>query len=170
MARPRTRRTSRRKPVRRGSRVLERAQKYNQSLKALHLMRNQHMSLSRAAREVGVSRGTVRRYVGRALKQEGRHYIATRFDRLRRTLRFWTVKGPVQILVTDSRTASTVGRYMATVKRYLADGNARALRSFTPKSIRAGKVEYFFVLDPKEIERLAKVGVIDFTELYVDVI
>jgi hypothetical protein len=169
MARPRVRPPPRGKPKRLFQAELARAQNYQDSLRALGLMREKHYSLTRAAREVELSRGTVRRHVGRALTRKRGRYLAKPFDRLKRTMNILTPKGPLSIDVTDSRTASTIGRHLATVKRYLDTGNARALNSFRPKVIRAGKVSYRLVTDPAEIDRLAKANAVSFEDLYVTI-
>ncbi len=129
-------------------------------------MREKKYSLTRAAREVQLARGTVQHYVGRALVRKRGRYIAKSFDHLKRTMRILTPKGPQTIEVTDSRTASTIGRHLATVKRYLDTGNARALQSFRPKIIRAGKIAYRLLTDPADIERLAKANAVSFEDLY----
>lgn len=68
--------------------------------------------------------------------------------------------------VTDSRTASRVGTYWNAVDHYLRTGDARPLRAFRGKTIRAGKVALPFVTDPRTLKRLAQVDEVRFESIY----
>jgi len=130
-------------------------------------MRARGLSLARAAREAGTTPRTMRRHLGRALTHDARgRIIATKYDRLPRTLRFVTATGLTELTVRDSRTASHIARYMAAVNQYLTTGDRQALRHFRGKSIRTGKVGYPFITDSKTLERLAFAGEVSFEDLY----
>jgi hypothetical protein len=86
-------------------------------------------SLSRAARENGVTPRTIRRYAGTALVQDrpGGRIRATKTDRLVRYLVIPGPDGPREISVRGSKTASEFAKYKAAVNRFLrGDRNAMA--------------------------------------------
>jgi hypothetical protein len=86
-------------------------------------------SLSRAARENGVTVRTVQRYVGRALIQDrrGGRIRAAKTDRLVRHLQIPGPNGPQEIKVRGSKIATEVAKYKAAVNRFLrGDRNALA--------------------------------------------
>jgi hypothetical protein len=109
----------------------------------------------------------MRRHVGSAIttNAQGR-IIATKFDRIPRTLRMVTALGLVEVMVRDSRTASRIARYMAAVNHYLRTGDRRALWPFRGMTIRASKIAYPFITDSKTLERLAFAGEVSFEDLY----
>ena len=114
------------------------------ALQALHEMRA-GLSLRAAAAHAHTTPATVRKYVGRALRQApGGHFVPTSYDRYARRLRFLSKEGLIEISVHDSRTASKVAEYFAAVDRYLKTGNTEQLRAFRGKSVRAGKRTYPF--------------------------
>lgn len=78
-------------------------------------------TLSRAARENGVSPRTVRRYVGTELVQDhpGGRVRATKSDRLVRYLVIPGPNGPREIAVRGSKTARQFAKYKAAVNRLL---------------------------------------------------
>jgi hypothetical protein len=90
------------------------------SLKALWAMR-QGDSLSKAARDNGVTIRTIKRYVGSALVQDrrGGRIRATKSDRLVRYLQIPGSDGPKDITVRGSKAASQFASYKAAVNRLL---------------------------------------------------
>ncbi len=130
-------------------------------------MRVRGVSLTKAAREAGTTPRTMRRHVGRALTTDAHgRIVATKSDRIPRTLRFVTAGGLTELTVRDSRTASRIARYMAAVNRLLTTGDRRAIRPFRGKAIRTGKIAYPFITDSKTLERLAFAGEVSFEDLY----
>lgn len=98
------------------------------ALKALCAMR-QGDTLSKAARDNGVTVRTVKRYVGSALVQDrpGGRVRATKSDRLVRYLQIPGPDGPRDITVRSSKTASEFAKYKAAINRLLrGDRNAMA--------------------------------------------
>jgi hypothetical protein len=107
----------------------------DRALKALWAMRQGH-SLSKAARENGVTGRTVRRYVGSSLVQDrpGGRIRATKSDRLVRYLQIPGPDGPININVRGSKLASKFAKYKAAVNRLLA-GDRDALKDWHGKKI-----------------------------------
>jgi len=98
------------------------------ALKALWAMR-QGDSLSKAARDNGVTIRTIKRYVGTALVQNrpGGRISATKNDRLVRYLQIPGPDGPREISVRGSKRASEFAQYKAAINRLLrGDRNAMA--------------------------------------------
>src|ERR1700758_2183256 len=91
------------------------------SLRALSSMR-QGTSISRAARDNGVTVRTIKRYVGSALVQDrpGGRIRATKSDRLVRYLQIPGPDGPRNIDVRGSKAASKFAKYKAAINRLLA--------------------------------------------------
>jgi len=115
------------------------------SLKALWAMR-QGDTLSKAARDNGVSIRTVKRYVGSALVQgrPGGRIRATKSDKLVRYLQIPGLDGPREINVRGSRTASEFAKYKASINRLLA-GDRNAMARWRGKKIAGIEL----VTDPK---------------------
>ena len=86
-------------------------------------------SLSKAARDNGVTNRTIKRYIGSALMQDrpGGRIRATKSDRLVRYLQIPGPDGPRDITVRGSKVASEFASYKAAVNRLLrGDRNAMA--------------------------------------------
>jgi len=130
MARHRTKSCNRRKGLPEpGNAARERA------LKALWAMRRGD-TLSRAARDNGVTIRTIKRYAGSALVQDhpGERIRATKSDRLARYLQIPGLYGPIEITAHGSKEASEVARYKGAVNRFLA-GDRNALAPWHGKKI-----------------------------------
>jgi hypothetical protein len=107
----------------------------NRALHALADMRN-GASISRAARNNGVTLRTMKRYVGSALSQDhsdGR-IRAAKSDRFVRYLQIPGLRGEIYITAHGSKEASEIARYKVAVNRFLA-GDSKALASWHGKKI-----------------------------------
>lgn len=136
-------------------------------LKALSLMRNDGLSVGRAAREAGTTPNAVRRYAGNALEKDARgRYSAKPYDRLARQMEFYTDRGRITLEVRDSRSASRIGKYMNAVNRYLTTGDDRPLRAFRGQSVRVDKLAYPLITDTNVLDTLAGAGELRFDSLY----
>ena len=93
-------------------------------------------SLSRAARDNGVTIRTIKRYVGSALVQDrpGGRIRATKSDRFVRHLQIPGPNGPREISVRGSKAASQFAKYKAAVNRLLR-GDRHALDHWHGKTI-----------------------------------
>jgi hypothetical protein len=111
------------------------AQARERALRALSAMRR-GASISRAARENGVTPRTIRKYAGGALVQDrpGGRIRTTKSDRLVRHLQIPGPNGPIGIEVQGSKAASEVAKYKADINRVLA-GDPRALVKWDGKKI-----------------------------------
>jgi hypothetical protein len=137
------------------------------ALDALSLMRAKKWSLTRAAEEALTSPRTVKKYVAVALhKKDSGRYVAKPFDRLARSLRFLTPQGQIAVTVRGSRTASTIAAYWVAVDHYLKSGDEERLGVFRGKAVRVGKEIFFFVTDPRILNRIANAGEVSFEDIY----
>jgi len=110
-------------------RFSERSQRARErAVQALAAMRRGD-TLSRAARDNGVTIRTLKRYIGSALVQDrpGGRIRATKTDRLVRYLQIPGPDGPRDVTVRGSKTASQFAHYKAAINRLLrGDRNAMA--------------------------------------------
>jgi len=120
---------------RKSQRNQRQAQARERALRALSAMRH-GASISRAARENGVTPRTIKRYAGTALLQDrpGGRIRATKSDRLVRYLQIPGPNGPIEISVRGSKAASEVANYKAAVNRLLR-GDRNALAGWHGKRI-----------------------------------
>jgi hypothetical protein len=105
------------------------------ALKALWSIR-QGDSLSKAARDNGVTARTIKRYAGSALVQDrpGGRIRATKSDRLVRYLQIPGPNGPRDVNARGSKVAAEFAKYKAAVNRLLA-GDRDALKDWHGKKI-----------------------------------
>lgn len=112
-----------------------RAQARDRALHALADMRH-GASISRAARDNGVTARTIKKYVSSALLQDrpGKRIRATKSDRLVRYVQIPGQYGPIEIRVRGSKQASEAARFNVAVNRYLR-GDLPALAPWHGKKI-----------------------------------
>lgn len=115
------------------------------ALRALAAMR-QGASLSKAARDNGVTIHTIKHYVGSALVQDrlGGRIRARKTDRLVRYLQIPGADGPKEITVRGSKAASQFANYKAAINRLLR-GDRHAMNRWQGKSIAGIRL----ITDPK---------------------
>lgn len=136
------------------------------ALEALSLMRSKGYSLTRAAREVEMTREAVRAWTGRSITKKGRRFVARGADKLVREMQVLTVRGPQTVPIFDSRAASTLGAYHAAVKDALR-GRPEALKAFRRKTLRTGGKKGFpFITDLRVLRRLAQAGALPEYQIY----
>lgn len=99
------------------------------SLSALSKMR-QGLSLTAAAREVGIDRRTVLVHLGRAIVKPAGKYVARPTDDISRSMVINTQGRQTVIAVRGSKTASTIGQYHNAVRQYLNTGEMSTLKAF----------------------------------------
>ncbi|MGC2208107.1 MAG: hypothetical protein WA724_09715 [Candidatus Dormiibacterota bacterium] len=140
-------------------------ERYQQSLRVVRRMRREHVSLAAASRAEKTSSRTVIRYTQPALEQlEGSWYARSR-DRLYRR-RYVPIRSDfgwdaVPVSITDSRTASTLGKYWRALQDALA-GEPTELQKFKGRSVTIQGRRYPLLTDTRVIEDLAEAGVLDF--------
>ena len=128
-------------------------------LRALAEMRH-GVSISRAARENGVTPKTIKRYAGSALVQDrpGGRIRAAKSDRLVRYLQIPGPDGPVEITVRGSKAASEVAKYKAAVNQFLR-GDLNALKPWEGRRIAGNEL----LASPAAIKALAERDLVPYS-------
>ena len=131
-------------------------------------MRSGGLSLTGAAREVGISPSTVTRWGATALrKNKAGRYVAKRTDRLLRVLQIPGKDGPRDVAVRNSREATILGEHSSALRKYISTGDASDLKRFEGVSVSdVSGVRVPLLTDLAEIDRLAGAGVLSFESLY----
>jgi hypothetical protein len=131
----------------------------SRSLRALAAMRH-GASLSRAARDNGVTVRTMKRYVGSALVQDrpGGRIRATKSDRLVRYLQIPGPDGAREINVRGSKRASRFAKYKAAINRLLA-GDRNAMEKWHGKKIAGIEL----ITDTKTLVEQARKDIIPYS-------
>jgi hypothetical protein len=138
----------------------------NKALHALSLVRADAWSLTRAAREVGLTRDAVRAWVGRSIGKRNGRFVARASDKLARKMAVLTPRGTQYVPIFDSRVASKLGAYHAAVKAAL-HGDLKALAPFRGKTFRTGgKRGFRFITDLRTLRRLAEAGELPEYQIY----
>ena len=134
----------------------------DEALEVVSLMRR-GLSFTQAARQVGVTPTTIRRYAGVVLRRtRNGQVVATRADRLLRRMQVLTSEGKQTINLRGSRSASIVAKHWSVIRKYLETGDERGLQAFTDV-FPGGKR---FATDPVVIDREARRGELDFEDIY----
>ena len=137
--------------------------------RALHAasLARRGLSLTKAARRAKTTIATVKRYAGTTIEKTttGR-YSAKRFDRMKRPMKVPTEWGTIVLDVRDSRKASELARYWNEVHNYLRTGIDTRLRRFSGKGITVVGEFYEYLTDLRELDRQARAGEIQFTDIY----
>ncbi len=117
-------------------------------------------TLSRAARDNGVTVRTVKRYVGSALVQDraGGRIRTTKSDSLVRYLQIPGPDGPRDITVRGSKPASQFAQYKAAVNRLLR-GDRNAMAPWRGKKIQGIEL----VADPKILVEQARKDILPYS-------
>ena len=141
---------------------------WNRVAHVIAKMRSEKVSLTQAARDVGISPRAVTRWGKTALrKNKAGRYQAKRTDRLLRVLQTPTATGPREIAVKSSVEASILGEHSAALSKYVATGNAADLSRFADvyvTDVSGARVR--LLTDLTEIDNLAGAGVLSFESLY----
>jgi hypothetical protein len=135
---------------------------------AVSLMRSNDIPARRAAGASGISRSTLIRRGGSALKKlKSGRYAAKRNDHLFRPVIVISENGPVEVATRNFLEASKAGRHSSAVERYLETGDDSALRRFKGKYVidaQGNRVALLTDLD--ELDRLGSRGELTFESLY----
>ncbi len=107
------------------------------SLQVLSMVKGGKDFLS-ATREVGIKPQTVLRHLGDVIVKRNGKFIAKKTDRVSRGLVIKENGEEIAIMVSDSKTASVIGRYHNAVRRAL-EGDASRLKPFRGVVIRDTK-------------------------------
>ena len=137
---------------------------HDRALRAVRLMRDENLSLTRAARTEGVSPSTVRRYVPGSLEKRTGRWRAHIGYRDRTPREIETISGGqrVAIITTNLSQASQLAKYKQAVEHYLGEGDDSLLRGFKGAVVEGYELE----TDLDEIDRIYELGQLEDWRLY----
>lgn len=135
----------------------------NRALHVLARMRRTGQALTPSAREESVDPRTVKKYVGPELKwlKDGSSG-STRADRQVREMLIPTSRGTTPVSIRGSEQASLLGRYMASVGKYLRTGDSEALEEFEGRSIAGHRL----ITDLDTLNSIAEAGALELDSIY----
>lgn len=138
--------------------------------RALSLMRNQGLSLTRAVKRERTSRRTMLKYAGRALeKNDSGEWEAKPWDRIVRVMDVVQPHGKIELPIQDSRTARKITGHRAAVHEFLLEGQSGPLEKYEGVTFQVNGETYSLPTDPGVIRRLGKAGeAVAFEDLYAD--
>jgi hypothetical protein len=143
---------------------------YRRTIDVISKMRTEKMSLTQAAREIGISRDSVIRWGGSALKKGGSgRYTAKKRDTLLRIMKVPTEIGYQVVGINESQKASELGQYWAAVHKYWDTGDASGLDKFRGcEIVDASGNKIPFITNLRQLKDLARSGEIRFDTIYGD--
>jgi hypothetical protein len=135
--------------------------------RALGLMRREGASASAAAREERIKLNTLRKHAGRYLYRSGpgKPWKARSEDQLRFSMTVLTSRGPLDVVVPNSRERKLLSQYDFALRMFRAgeDGADTALRAFEGKTVGG----HTLITDIKLLIELEEAGQLDFEGFYV---
>lgn len=130
--------------------------KREKSLKVLSAMRKEKLSLSKASKISGISPKTVIRSTN-ALKSVNGKWRVKAFDRIPRVMAINEDGRETWIAISDSRTASIIGKYHNAVKKFYETGDTTFLKPFEGKAIKdADGNTHILETDPDRLYAIAE--------------
>jgi hypothetical protein len=132
-------------------------EKWDDSVHVVAKMRSGKISLTKAAREFGLSPKAVLARVGSALrKTKSGRYVARPSDKLLRVLGIpGGPEGTHEVAIKDSAVASKLGEYSNAVRRFIETGDASGLKKFRRLKLLDEKGKRIKLLtDLAELQRL----------------
>lgn len=136
------------------------------AVRALGLMRRRKISLSKAARQARIKPETLRRYAGTALYRSGpgKPWKARSEDQIAQSMTVITSRGPLSVIVRNSRERKLLHQYDASLRMFRAgeDRAEAALKAFKGKTVGGHRL----ITDTKLLIQLEEAGQLDFDALY----
>jgi hypothetical protein len=137
--------------------------------RALGLMRREGVSASKAARDEGLKLKTFRKGAGRFLYRSGpgKPWKARSEDQLRFLMTVITDRGPLEVVVSNSRERKVLSQYNFALRMFRAgeDGADAALKEFEGKRVGGQTL----LTDIKLLIEQEEVGNLDFEGFYVPI-
>jgi|SRR5581483_2138744 len=137
------------------------------ALEVLSEVRQTGKSLSKTSKEKQISASTVIRYTNAFRKRDSR-WIATKSDKIPRSMIIYKNGKERSIEVSNSRYASIIGEYHNAVKEYLNNGKLDALNQFKKRKVEDidGKYHRFETRPDKLKAILEAIEEPEFYEIY----
>lgn len=141
---------------------------------SLEVLRNMRRgtSFSFATKEVGISSYLSKKNLGRYLRKKFGRFVPTLTDSIQRSMEFYSRKeGRIFIVVKNSKDASLIGEYFASVRQAMRTGDESLLKKFKRKTITdAEGKKHKFETDLEKIFEIEEgVEEPEFREIYEEV-
>jgi hypothetical protein len=139
---------------------------HERALSAVRLMRDDGLSLTRAASAEGIAPATVRRYVPTSLEKPHGRWLARRGyrDRTPREMETISAGQRVALTTTSLAQASLLARYKQAVEAYLGGADPSVLSPFEGVTVGGYELE----TDLDELDRIAGLGQLADWRLYAN--
>lgn len=139
------------------------------SLEVLSKSRKSSKSLSRIAKDFGISIKTVINNTN-GFKKQDKKWAPKKYDKIPRVMKIKENGNEVSIEINDSRNASVIGRYLNNVKQFLETGNSELLLRFKNKRIKDvnGKFHLLETNSDNLIQIQQRIEEPEFYEIYGD--
>ncbi len=95
--------------------------------------------LTNTAKELGITAYKVKKHLGRIIRKKGRKWVASKKDRIERSMTIYERGMRKTIVLASSADASLVGTYLNAVKKFLATGDVEVLKPFRKKQVKDSK-------------------------------
>ena len=143
-------------------------ERWTLAVNALAKMRAERLTLPQAARAMGVPSRVMIPLVRPALrKQKNGRWKATKRDRFWRVLNVPGPRGPREVAVRDSRTASQIASYSDAIRKYIRTGDASLLKPFRKlKVFDANGRRISLLTNVRALDQLGHAGLLSFESLY----
>lgn len=140
------------------------------SLEVLSKSRKSSNSLSRIAKDFGISVRTIINNTN-GFKKINKKWIPKKYDKISRVMKIKENGKEVSIEINDSRNASVIGRYLNNVKRFLETGNSELVLKFKNKRIKDVNGNFhIFETNSENITQIQQgIEQPEFYEIYGDV-
>ena len=125
-------------------------------------------NLTHSAKSIGVSRERLRAYLHQTgIVRRKRHQWLFRKDKRKREMLVYSQGQAIHIIVSDYKTAVTIGRYFSEVGQFLNSNDPSHLQPFIGETVRDvnGKC-YVLEIRPNVLYRLADGGSQTFEQVY----
>jgi hypothetical protein len=137
--------------------------------RALGFMRREGVSASEAAHREKMKLKTFRKGAGRFLYRSGpgKRWKARSEDQLRFSMTILTSRGPLDVMVSNSRERKLLNQYNRALRMFRAgeDGADAALKAFEGKTVGG----YTLITDIKLLIELEEAGLLDFESFYTPI-
>jgi hypothetical protein len=139
------------------------------SLEVLRKSRKSSQSLSKIAKDFGISAKTVIHNTD-AFRKINRKWVPKKYDKISRVMKISENGKELSVEINDSRRASIIGKYHNSVRKFLESGDEKVLSKFKNKRIKdTNHIFHLFETDPnKIIEINSRIEEPEFYEVYAN--
>lgn len=137
------------------------------SLQVLNKSRKSSQSLSRIAKDFGISAKTVLHNTN-AFKKINRKWIPKKYDKISRVMKISENGKEISVEINDSRRASLIGKYHNSIRKFLESRDEKVLLKFKNKRIKdTNHTFHLFETNPNRIIEInERIEEPEFYEIY----